>query len=142
MVGRAGFAVVAVGLLAACATRGKPPAGPRVGPSKVEATPSSGKPAVTAQSAPKPDQRYDLAPIPVRITRPEYPAAAGAKGVHGRVVVEFVIDRSGRVSSARVVRSVPELDAAAVECVRSWQFKPALREGKAVETTAQAPVDF
>jgi protein TonB len=85
---------------------------------------------------------YDLAPIPVHVPNPEYPAEARAKEIHGRVVVEFVIDRSGRVSRARVVRSIPGLDEAAVECVRRWQFKPALLGGKPVETTAQAPVDF
>jgi protein TonB len=88
------------------------------------------------------DPGYDLAPVPVRITDPEYPAAARERGVRGTVLVEFVIDISGRVGSARVVRSVPGLDAAAIDCVRSWLFKPALRAGKAVETTARAPVKF
>ncbi len=80
--------------------------------------------------------------MPVRITDPEYPAAARERGVRGTVLVEFVIDVSGRVSSARVLESVPELDAAALDCVRSWRFKPALRAGKPVETTARTSVRF
>ena len=89
-----------------------------------------------------PDQRYDYAPIPIRITEPEHPAAAREHRVRGTVLVEFVIDAAGRVSSARVVRSIPGLDAAAIDCVKSWLFKPALRAGKPLETTARAPVRF
>jgi protein TonB len=130
-------AVVGVALLASCAGRGKAALEPRIETSRREPAPASAK----ASSA-KLDQGYDLAPIPIRITEPRYPATARESGVHGTVVVEFVIDTSGRVPRARVLRSIPGLDAAAIDCVKTWQFKPALRGGKAVETTAQAPVKF
>ncbi len=149
---RSAWALVGAALVSACAGRGKATveplvATPKSGPASSSprppaGQPSSDKPSSTTAPVPKPRQGYDHAPIPVRISDPVSPAAARERGVHGTVLVEFVIDASGRVSSARVLQSVPELDAAALDCVRSWVFKPALRDGKAVETTARAPVRF
>jgi len=58
------------------------------------------------------------------------------------VEVEFLIDVKGRVASTRIIRSVPGLDEAAVECVRKWRFEPARKAGKVVATVARAPVTF
>jgi len=62
-----------------------------------------------------------------RVT-PDYPRSAKAVGLEGRVVIRIVLDAEGRVepSSARVVRSVPALDTAALEAVSRWRFSPAL----------------
>ena len=56
--------------------------------------------------------------------------------------VEILIDATGRVAKARVVKSIPELDAAALECVRDWVFQPAQKAGHPVSTVASAPVTF
>ena len=85
---------------------------------------------------------YDLPPRIVRQTRPRYPQEAFVKKVEGTVVVEFVIDAAGRVVSARVLLSIPLLDAAALEAVREWVFMPALKHGVPVATLARAPVGF
>ena len=85
---------------------------------------------------------YDQPPQALRLTRPLYPRQAFEKHIEGTVLVEILIGIDGHVAQARVLRSVPELDSAALECVRSWQFKPALRQGKPVATIAQAPVTF
>jgi periplasmic protein TonB len=142
MRGRGIWAILGGGLLAACAGRGTPAVAPPSTPSRVEPATRPEKPSGGAPISSEADPEYDLAPIPIRITKPEYPAAAREKAVHGRVMVEFVIDALGHVSSARVVRSIPGLDAAAIECVRNWQFRPALRGGRPVETRARAPVEF
>ena len=62
--------------------------------------------------------------------------------MEGTVLVEFVIDAGGRVVTARIVQSIPLLDAAALEAVREWIFAPAFRHGEPVATVAQAPVAF
>ncbi len=41
-----------------------------------------------------------------------------------------------------MVESVPALDGAAVDCVKRWKFKPALKGGKPVAVLARAPVIF
>jgi protein TonB len=46
------------------------------------------------------------------------------------------------VSKARVVRSIPELDAAALACVKEWRFRPAMKAGQPVATVASAPITF
>jgi protein TonB len=85
---------------------------------------------------------YDSAPRPIRITRPEYPAEAFARKIEGTVVVEILIDSQGRVVRARVIQSVPLLDAAALQTVYQWTFQPAVKHGRPVPTIAHAPVAF
>lgn len=85
---------------------------------------------------------YDAPPRPIKITRPQYPQEAFIKKVEGTVVVEILIDASGRVVRARVLQSVPLLDAAALQTVYQWVFQPAVKHGRPVATIAQAPVAF
>jgi protein TonB len=85
---------------------------------------------------------YDQAPRPVRMPKPQYPQEAFVKKVEGTVVVEIVIDITGRVVFAKVVQSIPQLDAAAVQCVYQWVFQPAVKHGRPVATRATAPVTF
>ena len=53
---------------------------------------------------------YDQGPRPIKITQPKYPPEAFVKKIEGTVEVEILIDSTGRVSKARVVRSIPALD--------------------------------
>jgi protein TonB len=85
---------------------------------------------------------YDAAPRPIKITRPQYPQEAFVKKVEGTVVVEILIDSQGRVVRARVIQSVPLLDAAALQTVYQWIFQPAVKHGRPVPTIAHAPVAF
>ncbi len=85
---------------------------------------------------------YDRLPIRLLVTQPRYPPEAFTKKVEGEVKVGFVIDAGGHVVDARVVRSIPLLDAAALACVREWRFRPAFKNGRPVATRAMAPVRF
>ena len=85
---------------------------------------------------------YDRPPRLLRQTKPRYPQDAFVKRIEGTVLVEFVIDPAGRVVAARVLQSVPPLDAAALEAVRDWVFAPALKHGVPVASRARAPVVF
>jgi periplasmic protein TonB len=84
----------------------------------------------------------DQPPRALKLTKPQYPQDAFVKKVEGTVIVEFLIDTDGRVSQARVVSSVPLLDAAALACVREWLFRPAVRQGRPIASIARAPVSF
>lgn len=61
-----------------------------------------------------------------RMPAPNYPASCRRKGQTGTVVVEFTIDRSGRVISAHAAEPSPWplLDHEAVRTVRKWKFPP------------------
>ncbi len=96
----------------------------------------------TGTGLPPPVLDYDQPPRPLRQPRPEYPSEAFVKKVEGVVVVEILIDETGRVVRARVLQSVPLLDGAALDAVHQWIFLPAVRHGRPVATIALAPVRF
>jgi TonB family protein len=81
-------------------------------------------------------------PRPARIRRPEYPEAAFAAKIEGTVMVELLIGEQGEVAHLEVRRSIAELDAGAIACVRRWTFEPARVNGAPRATIAQAPVAF
>jgi len=61
-----------------------------------------------------------------------YPAIAQNAGVTGAVIIEATIGADGRVIDAKVLRSIPLLDQAALDAVRQWEYKPTLLNGVAV----------
>lgn len=76
---------------------------------------------------------------------PQYPRSARSQGIEGLVLVRIIIGTDGRVEpeSLRIIRSVPELDAAALAAVRQWRFSPALgRHGRLVRVIVDIPVQF
>ena len=68
----------------------------------------------------------------MRHVPPEYPAEALKDGIEGVVVVEARIEPDGRIFNARVVRSTPVFDQAALDSVLQWEFTPTLRNGVAI----------
>jgi protein TonB len=83
--------------------------------------------------------------VPPRKTNdvpPVYPAAARAARVTGVVLVEAVIGLDGRVRDARVLRSSPLLDRAALDAVREWRYTPARLNGEPVEVFLTVAVSF
>lgn len=74
----------------------------------------------------------------------KYPEAALVNGVQGRVMVEFIIDKDGKVTDARVVKGVSdELDAEALKVVSaSPKWKPGRINGKKVRSSMTIPVEF
>ncbi len=63
---------------------------------------------------------------------PPYPAASRRLREEGDVRLSVHIDEAGRVTDVKLVRSSgsPRLDAAAIETVKKWRFKPATVEGR------------
>ena len=61
---------------------------------------------------------------------PVYPADLRVKGVGGRVTVQYDVTPQGQVVNAQVVASEPPglFDAAALEAVGSWRFRPRVRD--------------
>lgn len=82
-------------------------------------------------------------PKKVNDVPPVYPLEAQNAKVQGLVIVEVRIEPDGRVSNARVMRSVPQLDQAALDAVSQWEFSPALdREGRATPVIVTIIVQF
>jgi protein TonB len=81
-------------------------------------------------------------PLKVRHVAPVYPPLAVAARVQGSVRLECVIGEDGRVSDVVVVQGRPLLDAAAVEAVRQWRYRPTLLNGARVSVVLTVVVDF
>ena len=61
---------------------------------------------------------------------PAYPEEARTAGTEGIVILEAMTDVSGRIESARVLRSIPGLDKAAMDAVKQWVYDPLIVDGK------------
>lgn len=73
-----------------------------------------------------------------------YPKSAIDAGIQGRVIVEFIIEKNGEVSSVEVTKSVDDaLDAEAVKVVKaSPKWKPGIKGGEPVRVKIAVPIEF
>lgn len=81
-------------------------------------------------------------PAKIHDVRPVYPDEALKARITGLVILEAVIGVNGAVTDARVLKSIPVLDAAAVDAVRQWRFEPTLLNGAAVPVIMTVTVNF
>ena len=73
-----------------------------------------------------------------------YPKKAKNKGIQGKVIVSFVIEKDGSVSTTKVVRSVHKsLDNEAVRVVNDMpKWTPGTQRGKEVRVQYTLPIIF
>jgi protein TonB len=74
--------------------------------------------------------------------RPVYPVVALADRVSGLVIIEARIGGDGAVEDARILRSIPLLDQAALDAVVQWRFTPTLLNGQPVPVVMTVTVNF
>ena len=74
----------------------------------------------------------------------KYPAEAQEKGIHGRIITNFVVEKDGSLNEVKVVRGVdPLLDAEAVRVIQSMpNWKPGTQKGETVRVRYTLPVVF
>ncbi len=73
-----------------------------------------------------------------------YPPSAVEAGVEGVVKLEVLVSEDGKVTEAKVAKSSRDrrLDAAAVEFIKGWRYKPAVQDGKPRSVWTHAVVTF
>lgn len=73
-----------------------------------------------------------------------YPTIAAEEGVSGRVIVEFVVSKTGAIENVRVLRGRHQaLDKEAVRVVKAMpKWNPGRNNGQAVKVTYTLPVTF
>ncbi len=73
-----------------------------------------------------------------------YPPMAAENNIQGRVVVQFVVDKTGRVGEVKVIRNVDkDLDREAARVCKSLpKFTPGRQNGRAVAVWYTLPVTF
>jgi protein TonB len=82
------------------------------------------------------------APQKTRNVNPVYPQIAQSARVQGVVIIEATISPAGKVQDARVLRSIPLLDQAALDAVRQWEYSPTLLNGVPVPVIMTVTVNF
>jgi len=74
----------------------------------------------------------------------KYPAIAAENGVNGRVTVNFVVNKDGSISDAKILRGVDQaLDKEALRVIYSMpKWKPGKQSGKPVRVSFSVPINF
>ena len=57
-------------------------------------------------------------------------------------MIEATIDAQGKVADARVVKSMPLLDQAALDAVRQWEYQPSLLNGVPTAVVTTVTIKF
>ncbi|MBN1625666.1 MAG: TonB family protein [Deltaproteobacteria bacterium] len=88
--------------------------------------------------------QVDKPPTVLRSVPPQYPFLAKRNNIEGRVVLRFIVDSDGNVVEPEISESEPEgvFDEAAIEAILKYKFKPAEKDGKAVDCIVNAPMAF
>ncbi len=82
-------------------------------------------------------------PMPLKKVDPKYPPTLVSERVEGEVVLYAVIRRDGSVDRIQLVRGIDErLDANAMSALGQWKFRPAAKQGTAVELEAIVHIPF
>jgi TonB family protein len=78
-----------------------------------------------------------------RAVQPTYPNTLRLSGLTGVVQVEFIVDKTGRVRDPRVLKTPhPLFSERAIEAVLKWEFLPAKKDGRLVNTRLVVPIVF
>jgi protein TonB len=142
--------------------RPKPKPKPKQAPKirKPEPPPANDpKPAQDNHPPAEPVEKALLAPSPAQETEaavelsvplydinppPNYPSVARRRRYEGTVVLNVLVDTSGRAAEVKVARSsgYAVLDRSAKNDVRRWRFKPARKGFQTVEMWVKVPVRY
>ena len=82
------------------------------------------------------------APELLRRVEPVYPEIAVMAKVTGTVILEAVVATDGTVESVKVLRTVKFLDAAAMDAVKQWRYKPLVLNGVATPFVLTVTLTF
>ena len=84
-----------------------------------------------------------LAPVPVKTAAINYPLALLKSGITGIIEVQLDIKKTGTVSGCRIVKGLHALlDSSVCSSLHSFQFSPAIENGKQVEAAVSMEIVF
>jgi TonB family protein len=83
------------------------------------------------------------APIPINTPEAKYTEEARKLRIEGVCLVSLIVDAYGNPQNIRVVRSIGHgLDEAAIEAVKNYRFRPAMKDGHPVAVMMTIEVNF
>ena len=83
-----------------------------------------------------------ISPKVIKKVKPVYPESAREAGIEGVVILEATTDEYGRVVDTKILRSIPELDQAAIDAVKQWVFEPMIIDGEPRSVVFTVTVKF
>lgn len=124
---------------------------PRPAAAPADTAPAADMPASREAPTP-PGQKVASAPATVKIARPlyvknsvpRYPRRARKKGLEGTVLLEVLVDETGKVKDLKLQRSSGHaiLDKAATASVKKWLFAPGTVNGRPEKMWVKVPIRF
>src|SRR5687768_3801879 len=78
----------------------------------------------------------------LKLAKPYYPQSARDSGASGTVVVQILIDETGKVISARAISGHPDLQKVSEDAALESEFSPTRLEGKPVKVTGVIQYNF
>jgi periplasmic protein TonB len=78
----------------------------------------------------------------IRRVQPVYPTPARNARIQGKVLLQAIISREGKIEQLQVISGHPMLVSAALDAVRQWRYRPYVLNGEAVEVETQVTVNF
>jgi periplasmic protein TonB len=111
-----------------------------VPPTSIEPVVDTG-PVVPTDPGPLPSTRLEYASAPA----PAYPREAILDGIEGTVLLRVLVDVDGKPLTVEIERSSGNRrldDAARRQVLRKWMFRPAIRDGQAIQVFGMVPVSF
>jgi hypothetical protein len=109
------------------------------------------------------EKTENTAPVPVSTKSPSYPEEARKNGVEGIFYFKVLITETGSIKFAECVKNdvyaedgklkayqakqkypqaINQMEKEALEAVLQWKFKPAMKEGKAIEAEVMLPIKY
>jgi len=111
----------------------------------VAANANMNAPVPPSSSGPKAPVRVGgkvRAPKGVYTPAPNYPVIARQTKIQGTVVIDAVLDESGRVIEARIVSGHPLLIQAALDTVKEWRYEPSYLNNQPISVALIVNVSF
>ena len=110
---------------------------------KVPGGPSEATMPIMPMCADKATQVCVSAPQPIHQPEPEYSKQAREAKYQGTCVIALVVEPDGSASHVSMISGLGMgLDEKAIEAVKAWTFKPAMKDGKPVRVAIAVEVEF
>ena len=78
----------------------------------------------------------------IKVVEPAYPEEARKKGLEGTVILSLKTDATGHVQDVMILRSIPQLNQAAIDAVKQWVYEPLVLDGKPTPVVFTVTVRF
>ncbi len=86
--------------------------------------------------------QLDSQPSLVKFKKPVYTVKARKEDIEGVVVLKALVAPNGKIKKIKVLKSIPQLDASAINAVKQWRFTAISSHGNPVYVWIIIPIRF